>query len=87
MTTAPHQTTLNSLAAPEDDELQALDAYWRTAKYLAVGMIDRVDSLGSRAAHVKERMKDEIQKHRAYACTHGMDAPEINNWRWTFGHS
>ena len=87
MTTAPHQTTLNSLAAPEDDELQALDAYWRTAKYLAVGMIDRVDSLGSRAAHVKERMKDEIQKHRAYAYTHGMDAPEINNWRWTFGHS
>ena len=25
--------------APSDDELQLLDAYWRTANYLAVGMI------------------------------------------------
>ena len=30
-------------------------------------------------------MKDEIEKHRNYAYTHGMDAPEINNWRWTSG--
>ena len=53
---------------------------------LVIDVIDRVGSLGSRAAHVKERMKDEIEKHRNYAYTHGMDAPEINNWRWTFGH-
>jgi len=45
-----------------------------------------VESLGSRAAHIKERMKDEIHKHREYAHTHGTDAPEINNWRWTDGH-
>ena len=51
-----------------------------------IDVIYRVDKLGSRAAHIKERMKDEIQKHRCYAYTHGMDAPEINNWRWTFGH-
>jgi xylulose-5-phosphate/fructose-6-phosphate phosphoketolase len=54
---------------------------------LVIDVIDRVETLGSRAAHLKERMKDEIQKHRAYAFTHGMDAPEINNWRWTFGQS
>jgi xylulose-5-phosphate/fructose-6-phosphate phosphoketolase len=30
-------------------------------------------------------MKDEIQKHRTYAYTVGMDSPEINNWRWKFG--
>ena len=54
---------------------------------LVIDVIDRVEGLGSRAAHVKERMKDEIQKHRNYAYAHGMDAPEINNWRWTFGHS
>ena len=52
---------------------------------LVIDVIDRVDSLGSRAAHIKERMKDEIEKHRNYAYTHGMDAPEINNWRWTSG--
>ena len=48
---------------------------------LVIDVIDRVEGLGSRAAHVKERMKDEIQKHRNYAYTNGMDAPEINNWR------
>ena len=53
---------------------------------LVIDVIDRVDSLGSRAAHIKERMKDEIHKHRNHAYTHGMDAPEINNWRWKFGH-
>ena len=46
-----------------------------------IDVIDRVDKLGSRAAHVKERMKDEIQKHRNYAYTVGLDSPEINNWR------
>jgi len=54
---------------------------------LVIDVIDRVEKLGSRAAHVKEQMKDEIQKHRAYAYEHGMDAPEINNWRWSLGHA
>ena len=54
---------------------------------LVIDVIDRVESLGSRAAHVKEQMKDEIHKHRAYAHEHGTDAPEINNWRWSLGHS
>ena len=54
---------------------------------LVIDVIDRVDSLGSRAAHVKEQMKDEIHKHRAYAYEHGTDAPEINNWRWSLGRS
>jgi xylulose-5-phosphate/fructose-6-phosphate phosphoketolase len=38
MTTAPHQH-FAPVSAPADDELQLLDAYWRTANYLAVGMI------------------------------------------------
>ena len=95
MTTAPHQQ-FTAVAAPAGDELHLLDAYWRTASCQAVGMqidrynlvidvFDRVGSRGSRAAHIKERMKDEIEKHRTYAYTVGMDAPEINNWRWKFG--
>ena len=50
---------------------------------LVIDVIDRVTRLGSRAAHVKERMQEEILSHREYAHTHGMDAPEITNWRWT----
>jgi xylulose-5-phosphate/fructose-6-phosphate phosphoketolase len=46
-------------------------------------VIDRVARLGSRAAHVKEQMQEEILSHRQYAHTHGMDAPEITDWRWS----
>ena len=45
-------------------------------------MIDRVPRLGSRAAHVKERMKEWILTHRAYAHEHGIDAPQLTEWRW-----
>ena len=50
---------------------------------LVIDVIDRVARLGSRAAHVKDRMKEEILSHREYAHTHGMDAPEITDWRWS----
>ena len=50
---------------------------------LVIDVIDRVPSLGSRAAHLKQRMKDAILQHREFAHTHGMDAPEITDWRWT----
>ena len=49
---------------------------------LVIDVIDRVPTLGSRAAHIKERMKEAILHHRAYAHTHGMDSPDINDWRW-----
>jgi xylulose-5-phosphate/fructose-6-phosphate phosphoketolase len=49
---------------------------------LVIDVIDRVPFLRSRAAHVKERMKDEILRHRAYAHAHGMDSPEVTGWRW-----
>ncbi len=50
---------------------------------LVIDVIDRVPGLGSRAAHVKERMKDEILRHRSYAHQHGIDAPEIRAWTWS----
>ncbi len=50
---------------------------------LVIDVIDRVPSLGSRAAHVRERMKDQIIDNLAYAKEHGMDKPEISNWEWT----
>ena len=50
---------------------------------LVIDVIDRVPRLGSRAAHVKERMKEAILSHRDYAHQHGCDAPEVTDWRWT----
>ncbi len=52
---------------------------------LAIDVIDRVPGLGSRAAHVKERMKEAILANRAYAHEHGMDAPDVTDWRWNQG--
>ena len=49
---------------------------------LVIDVIDRVPSLGSRAAHVRERMKDQIIDNLAYAKEHGMDKDEISNWTW-----
>jgi xylulose-5-phosphate/fructose-6-phosphate phosphoketolase len=49
---------------------------------LVIDVIDRVSALGSRAAHVKERMKEAILSHRAYAHEHGQDSPEVTDWRW-----
>ena len=49
---------------------------------LVIDVIDRVPSLGSRAAHVKERMKEAILTNRSYAHEQGMDAAEVTNWRW-----
>lgn len=49
---------------------------------LVIDVIDRVPKLGSRAAYLKERMKNEIIDHLNYAHTHGIDKPEMNNWKW-----
>jgi xylulose-5-phosphate/fructose-6-phosphate phosphoketolase len=50
---------------------------------LVIDVIDRVPCLGSRAAHVKERMKEAILANRAYAHEHGEDAAEVRGWRWS----
>lgn len=39
MTTAPIQQQHEQVCAPADNELELLNAYWRTANDLAVGMI------------------------------------------------
>ena len=51
---------------------------------LVIDVIDRVPSLGSRAAYVKERMKNEIISNLQYAHEQGIDKPEIVNWKWPY---
>ena len=51
---------------------------------LVIDVIDRVPKLGSRAAYLKERMKNEIIEHLNYAHTHGIDKPEMTNWKWPY---
>jgi len=52
--------------------------------HLVIDVIDRVPALRSRAAHLKEEMKNEIHGNLAYAHEYGTDRPEIVNWVWPY---
>jgi len=49
---------------------------------LVIDVIDRVPSLRTKGAHIKEEMKNAIIDHMNYAHEHGTDRPEIVNWTW-----
>ncbi len=51
--------------------------------HLVMDVIDRVPTLGYRAAHVKQTLRDRLIEHRAYITTYGQDLPEIREWTWT----
>jgi xylulose-5-phosphate/fructose-6-phosphate phosphoketolase len=49
---------------------------------LVMDVIDRVPSLGSKAAVLRQEMADERLRHRAYTRTTGEDPAEIRDWVW-----
>jgi len=49
---------------------------------LVIDVIDRVPALVTRAAHLKEEMKNAIIENLAYARSEGTDRPEVANWLW-----
>ena len=49
---------------------------------LAIDVVDRVPRLKDSGAHVKARLQDQILEHLAYAKEHGVDKPEIRDWKW-----
>ena len=53
--------------------------------HLVSDVIDRVPSLGSRAAYAKQFLRDRLLDHKSYIRKHGEDMPEIRNWRWSPG--
>jgi xylulose-5-phosphate/fructose-6-phosphate phosphoketolase len=50
--------------------------------HLVRDVIDRVPKLGSRAAHLRQRMADKLVEHDQYIREHGDDMPEVRDWRW-----
>ncbi len=50
--------------------------------HLVGDVIDRVPSLGARAAYAKQFIRDKLLDHKAYICEHGEDLPEVRNWKW-----
>jgi xylulose-5-phosphate/fructose-6-phosphate phosphoketolase len=50
--------------------------------HLAIDVIDRVPSLGSRGAYTKQLLRDKLLDHTAYIERYGEDMPEVRNWKW-----
>ena len=50
--------------------------------HLAIDVIDRVPSLGHKAAYLRQLMRDKLIEHREYIERHGQDMPEILEWKW-----
>jgi xylulose-5-phosphate/fructose-6-phosphate phosphoketolase len=59
--------------------LNDLDRY-----HLVMDVVDRVPGLASRAAHVREAMRERRTEHKAYIAEHGDDRPEVRDWRWPY---
>ena len=57
--------------------LNDLDRY-----HLVMDVLDRVPSLGSRVAGLRQEMVDARAGARAWTRDHGEDIPEVAEWRW-----
>ncbi len=57
--------------------LNDLDRY-----HLVMDVIDRVPSLGSKAAALRQHMGDSRLRARQHTREFGEDAPEVRNWSW-----
>ena len=50
--------------------------------HLVSDVIDRVPTLGPRAAYAKQAIRDKLIDHKAFITRYGDDMPEITGWRW-----
>jgi xylulose-5-phosphate/fructose-6-phosphate phosphoketolase len=53
--------------------------------HLAGDVIDRVPSLGVRAAHLRQWLRDKLLDHKVWIEKHGEDMPEVSGWKWSGG--
>ena len=50
--------------------------------HLAGDVIDRVPGLQTKAAHVKQMLRNKLIEHKLYISRYGDDMPEIRDWQW-----
>ena len=50
--------------------------------HLMADVIDRVGTLGASSVYAKQAIRDKLTEHKRYVTAHGVDMPEVRNWRW-----
>jgi xylulose-5-phosphate/fructose-6-phosphate phosphoketolase len=51
--------------------------------HLVMDTIDRLPQTGANGVRLKKQLTDKLQEHYVYIRKHGLDMPEIRNWKWT----
>jgi xylulose-5-phosphate/fructose-6-phosphate phosphoketolase len=51
--------------------------------HLMGDVIDRVPRLRDNAAYARQEIREKLVEHKRYVRAHGIDMPEIRDWRWS----
>ncbi|HZJ08770.1 MAG TPA: phosphoketolase family protein [Trueperaceae bacterium] len=50
--------------------------------HLVANAINRLPTLGDRAAYAQQAIREKLIDHKQYIHEHGQDLPEVREWRW-----